>query len=115
MQAIANARGGICLSKKYINTHTPLLWQRQKGHRWKTLPTNVKAYANAKGSWCPECALERNRGPGVREPLTIEEMQDIAKRLGGRCLSRTYTNAQTHLLWECAKGHRWEAKPCNTK
>ena len=45
--------------------------------------------------------------------LTIEEMQGIASRRGGKCLSNKYKNNQSKLLWECSKGHQWEAIPTN--
>ncbi len=47
--------------------------------------------------------------------LTIEEMRSIAEERGGKCLSDTYVNAHTSLLWECTKGHQWEARPNNIK
>ena len=43
----------------------------------------------------------------------IEQMHQIAKERGGRCLSEHYTNKSTKLLWECSKGHQWEATPHN--
>ena len=45
--------------------------------------------------------------------LSIEEMRQIAKKWGGKCLSETYLNNHTPLLWECKIGHRWEATPKN--
>lgn len=38
-------------------------------------------------------------------------MQEIAKKRGGKCLSKVYKNARTKLRWECAKGHAWESVP----
>jgi len=46
---------------------------------------------------------------------TIEEMNLVAQKRGGRCLSINYTDAFTELEWECNKGHRWLAKPVNIK
>ena len=50
-----------------------------------------------------------------RPPLTIEEMQEIAERRGGRCLSKIYKRANIKLEWECSKGHKWRAVPANVK
>jgi len=50
-----------------------------------------------------------------REKLTIEYMQKIAQERGGLCLSETYVNARTKLLWICSEGHRWEAEPWSVK
>ena len=41
--------------------------------------------------------------------LTIEQMQALAKKRGGECLSTTYVNKRTKLLWRCLEGHEWEA------
>jgi len=102
MHKIAQQRGGICLSNTYVNSQTPLLWQCSKGHQWKAVPNSVK-----QGSWCPHCS--------GRLPLTIEDMQKIAQEKGGKCLSKTYINTDTHLLWQCANGHQWKAVPNSVK
>ena len=41
--------------------------------------------------------------------LTIEEMQKLATRRGGKCLSKKYINAITKLKWQCKEGHIWIA------
>ena len=40
--------------------------------------------------------------------LSIGEMRNIAKSLGGKCLSRTYVNNSTPLRWQCSEGHTWK-------
>ncbi len=102
MQKIAKSRGGKCLSEKYINSKTKLKWQCKEGYIWEAMPSNIK-----KGHWCPHCAGEAK--------LTIEEMQEIAKSRGGKCLSEKYINANTKLKWQCKEGHIWEAAPNNIK
>jgi hypothetical protein len=104
---IAHERGGKCLSKKYINNRTKLFWECAEGHQWEALPMKV-----SNGSWCPTC-FDRRRGDFRK--LTIEEMHQIAADRGGRCLSEIYTNTRTKLLWECSKGHTWEAVPSDVK
>jgi hypothetical protein len=94
MQNIARQRGGECLSTKYFNGTSRLLWQCRVGHQWKTVPNNVR-----RGRWCPACA--------GRPVVTIEEVRAIANKRGGQCLSGEYTNNKTKLLWQCMKGHRW--------
>jgi len=96
MQKLAAIRGGKCLSKKYLNNRTKLLWQCSKDHVWKASPDNIKS-----GSWCPACA--------GRPKLTIDDMKDIAISHGGECLSKEYVNAHVHLKWRCKEGHEWEA------
>ncbi|HDR4448763.1 TPA: hypothetical protein QCQ08_001369 [Bacillus cereus] len=98
LREIAKVRGGSLLSAFYINSKTPLKWQCSKGHIWKARPNNIK-----NGSWCPNCSgLKRN---------TIEYMHKLAKAKGGKCLSTSYVNNRSELLWQCTKGHIWETKP----
>lgn len=47
--------------------------------------------------------------------LNIGEMRSIAKKRGGNCLSQEYININTNLLWECLRGHQWEAQPYSIK
>lgn len=51
MKAIAKSRGGVCLSKNYVNGKTKLRWRCKEGHGWEAVPNSVK-----RGSWCPTCA-----------------------------------------------------------
>ena len=53
MQRIAKARGGICLSARYINIDTKLKWQCKYGHQWEAIPYSIK-----KGHWCPQCGYK---------------------------------------------------------
>jgi hypothetical protein len=99
---IAEKRGGKCLSDQYVNSNTKLLFECADGHQWAATPKNIK-----KERWCRKCA-------GL-EKLTIEEMQELAAKRGGKCLSKEYVNAYTELLWECSEGHTWKAKPTNIK
>jgi hypothetical protein len=38
--------------------------------------------------------------------LRIEEMQEIARKRGGQCLSLVYHGTNNKLLWQCAEGHQ---------
>ena len=40
--------------------------------------------------------------------LTIQDMQEIARNLNGKCLSKEYINSVTPLKWMCEKGHTWD-------
>jgi len=94
----AESMGGKCLSQKYIDNRTKLIWQCREGHKWSTVPKVI-----IRGGWCPHCAGT------LRSDLL--QMQQMAQGKGGRCLSRAYANAQINLLWECKEKHTWEAKP----
>lgn len=50
MRKLAAARGGKCLSDKYINAHSKLLWECAQGHRWEAEPCSIQA-----GKWCRHC------------------------------------------------------------
>lgn len=56
MKVIAEARGGKCLSDKYINAHTKLKWQCAKGHVWDAIANSVKH----RGTWCRSCSAAIN-------------------------------------------------------
>ena len=99
MKELAEQRGGECLSVRYVNAQTKLIWQCNKEHIWKALPSSVKHA----GSWCPECA----GFDGV--PIDLHGLRQIAHGKGGHCLSTKYINARTKLLWRCRYGHTWEA------
>jgi hypothetical protein len=102
MAVVARKRGGRCISARYVNCATPLLWECTKGHRWSAVPASIR-----KGTWCPECA-------GVRAG-TIEQMNKLARSRGGRCLSDGYVNTVTKLDWRCSAGHEWSATPLQVK
>jgi hypothetical protein len=50
--AAAAVRGGECLSKVYVNSHTKLTWLCDRGHQWQAVLTSVRH----KGTWCPQCS-----------------------------------------------------------
>lgn len=97
---IAKQNGGKLLSDNYINGHTKLLWQCRKGHQWRATGAMV-VHAE---SWCPYCqGMYKN----------IKDMQDLAAKRGGKCLSKKYINTSTKLKWQCSKGHIWKSAPNN--
>lgn len=73
MQKLALARGGECLSKKYINNKTKLSFKCSMGHEWKAKPDNIKN----EGNWCPTCSNEEN----VKENLCRKIFEDKFSRL----------------------------------
>ena len=107
MHVLAQYRGGKCLSNKYVSVRSKLLWECAEGHSWETTPNNVK-----RGSWCPICGIEKRT---AKKRLAFNEMHRVATKKGGKCLSTTYKNTQSKLLWECEKGHQWEASLSNVK
>lgn len=118
MRAIAKKRRGNCLSTEYNGMDEKLKWQCQKGHTWEAKPKNVITHHQ----WCPVCARKRIKTPGIdrtkptaRRPIipkySIHDMENIAKRWGGHCLSKEYVDEDFDLAWMCSKGHSWMASP----
>ena len=102
---IAGAQKGKCLSEEYKNTSSPLLWQCEFGHQWHAALNDMRR-KNRK-SWCPECAGKKK--------LTIETARKEAEKKGGKCLSTTYKDNKSELIWQCDKGHIWKAPLCEIK
>ncbi|MBI5061400.1 MAG: hypothetical protein HZB67_03725, partial [Candidatus Aenigmarchaeota archaeon] len=107
MRQLAELKGGNCLSKGYVNARSKLRWQCDKGHVWEARPDDI-----THGKWCPKCGRIRAAN---KQKLTIDEMREIAKAKGSKCLSPEYVNEVTKLMWECARGHAWEATPRGIK
>lgn len=103
MRTLAIRKGGVCLSEKYVDARTDLLWRCKNGHIWKAKPYNIKS-----GKWCSVCSNERNAD---KRRSTIDEMKELAKSHGGDCLSNVYKNCQVKLRWRCKEGHEWNAMP----
>jgi hypothetical protein len=60
-QELAKKHDGKCLSTKYINARTKLIWECSKGHQWLAAPTKIKTGAGMRtGTWCPVCAGKLN-------------------------------------------------------
>ncbi len=93
----AISKGGKLLSDSYQNRQIKLNWQCAKGHKWSA---NAHSILNEK-SWCPDCAGNKK--------FTLEQVKQVGIARGGKCLSKTYKDALTDMLWQCDKGHLWLA------
>lgn len=94
MHALAAKRGWTCLSREYRRTNEKLEWRCAEGHMWENSPSKIKA-----GQGCPTCSGRR---------ITIEDCRELARSLGGECLSTKYVDAHSPLLWRCRNGHEFE-------
>jgi len=103
LQKLAKERDGVCLSKKYINSHTKIIFKCNKDNCiWKAIPGNV-----VYGSWCPKCGKE-NMAIEHAKKHNLAEIKEIAKAKDGICLSDEYENTKTKLKFKCNKdGHEW--------
>lgn len=97
MQDLAKKKKGKFLSKSYENNHTKYQWECSEGHIWSAKSSNIKS-----GKWCPTCAK--------RAKVTIGDMQEIAKKRGGKCLSDNFKNTSSKIELRCQDGHVWKAK-----
>lgn len=52
IQRFVEKYGGKCLSDKYINSETKMLFQCKNGHQWETKPILVTSCSH----WCPHCS-----------------------------------------------------------
>lgn len=102
LREMAQQHGGECLATFYINNKTKVLWRCKLGHEWQAKPNDI-----TNGQWCGTCA--------GNQPLTIEEMHEIAQKRNGLCLSVDYLNGRTPLLWRCEQGHQWKAAGSDVK
>lgn len=104
-RAVAKQKGGSCLSTEYAGENTKLLWECSLGHRWEAVPKTI--LAKIKPTWCPYCAKNR--------PVKIEEMQQLAIKRGGECISTEYLGDGKKLVWKCTCGHYFSGTPSNVK
>lgn len=104
MRRIAEARGGKCLSRVYLNNNTKMKWKCSAGHEWEAVPSSIKV-----GSWCPICLGK------VSPDVALESLKKLALVKGGHCLSAKYINSSTKLRWRCKEGHEWNAAPNNIR
>ncbi len=97
LQDRARAKGGRCLSERYLGSTEFHRFECAKGHVWETAARGV-----LRGTRCRACAHDAQR-------LTLQDVQQAAHAHGGRCLSDAYVNDASPLLWECRRGHTWRA------
>jgi len=100
LQQAAERQGGKCLASVCQRIQARYPFQCQRGHEWMAWGAEI-----LKGHWCPTCRTEDRQQRG------IGTMHAIAAERGGRCLSDAYVDNNTRLEWECARGHRWWARP----
>lgn len=102
-------KNGKCLSDKYFSLGRKLEWECEFGHKWSASFRQI-LYHN---TWCPECS--RIKQTGRSQPYTIEDMQELAEKHNGKCLSLVYINSKTKLEWKCSENHTWFATPSDIK
>jgi hypothetical protein len=107
LQKAAIEKGGQLLSTEFTNVRIKLLWECANGHQWFSAASNIRS-----GNWCKKCSSKKGSD---HQKLSLVHFAEIAENKGGKLLSTEYVNSKTKLLWECAKGHRWQIPPANIK
>ena len=102
-QNFAKEKGGLLLSKSYLNANQKLLWECRRHHKFYLSMNKVKS-----GRWCPECSKDQQAE--IRSKQLISEAQLVAASYDGKCLSHVCNNAKTKLTWECSERHKWQAQ-----
>ena len=113
-QELAKSKGGELLTKVYVNTDSPMEWKCKQGHIFH-LPGRI---VKNRGKWCPHCASGKMLvlvPKGQKFAYTINDMQKLAAKHQGLCLSKDYKGSSAHLQWQCKNGHKWKAAPAKVQ
>ncbi len=80
-QEVAEKRGGKCLSDKYKNNKTDILWECGNGHQWMAKLNNIQ-----NGTWCPYCSsyMSEEKCRYIFEALTNCQFAKSKNILGKR-------------------------------
>lgn len=97
LNLIAAERGGKCISLSYPkdSKKEKITWECKEKHIWQATIGDI-IYNK---TWCPYCAGNKS--------LTYEDAKTIALKYGGKCISTSFVNARSKLVWECIDKHRW--------
>lgn len=104
LQALALAKGGVCLSEAYLGTNRYHRFRCAEGHEWETQGAGI-----VNGGWCPQCAAVLS-GQKRRLSDGLQRLQAMAGKRGGECLSQAYTGVMASYRFRCAAGHEWETE-----
>ena len=104
LQAVAAAKGGVCLSQSYTSRNGRYRFRCVQGHEWDATGRTVIG-----GTWCRQCS-DQERSLAGRDPEGLARLQAAAAAKGGVCLSQTYTNQHARYRFRCAQGHEWETQ-----
>ena len=95
--ALAEERGFRWLGPEVPNTSTKTSWECERGHRWEAPYSSIQ-----QGRGCPVCAGRARKTPA--------DYHTLAEKRGFRWLGPNASYTKTKTTWECAQGHRWEAR-----
>lgn len=95
---IVNNKGGKLLTIiNSVNDYAE--FECEHGHKFKTKASHIKA-----GSWCRFCGYKKGSSKKLK---SIDEAHELAKKHGGKCLSKEYLGSRKRHLFECKNGHKF--------
>ncbi|WP_244384794.1 hypothetical protein [Burkholderia pseudomallei] len=97
-------RGITCREGRFLGQNARQHFRCREGHEWATQARKI-----LEGSGCPSCALAY-RTEQLIDSNGLARLQEAAAARGGRCLTDAYLGIKENYLWECANGHRWQAR-----
>lgn len=98
----AKAFGGLCLSKKYVDSKDKLQWQCSEGHKFFAAFVTVK-----QGAWCRKCFDQRHAKENLE--LRISNVQKFVSQRKGKFLYVDQKDS-TFVHLKCEKGHAWKTR-----
>ena len=78
IKKIAINKGGECLSQKYINNYTPLIWKCNKGHKWSAKLHKIKNLNGVGNKWF--ILKEANQITFMKNSKYLFEINNFFKR-----------------------------------
>lgn len=99
IQDHAISKGGLCLSRGYINDAAKYRFRCFKGHEFEISANKILG----RGDWCPYCSRRK-----IENPLL--ELQLIAKERNGAVISKIYKGGKEKMEFKCGNGHLWKAQ-----
>ncbi|MBP9083340.1 MAG: hypothetical protein KBH11_09710 [Bacteroidia bacterium] len=113
-QELAKSKGGELISTQFINRDKLMEWKCKEGHTFQLAGRSVKR----NNKWCPVCTDGKKikiRPSGHKVSYTIADMQLLADKHNGFCLSKVYKGSFYNWQWQCESGHIWEARAAKIK
>lgn len=99
MQTYARRHKGLCVSKKYIDNGTYLVWQCERGHNFKKTPNLVQ-----QGHWCGKCTKDDRFNKAWEKYFTLAKIY-VKKRKG--LIKQASPAGGMSIKILCCKGHEW--------
>ena len=99
---IVELNGGTIISKKYIDSSTPIKYICENGHKTSIITKNLKA-----GGWCNLCNKDRLLNKDGKLKM-YDEGKQIIEENGGSIISNEYVNAYIPIQFKCENGHIYQ-------